>query len=131
MTVGVDRPPPPVSQERGGGDQSWVELLKASDDIEAHLLGGRLLEAGIEARNVKDRSGPAWMYGGSNPWAPVTILVRRAELEAARLVLAEISWSAPAYEANGTFSLQHPNGHNDPLTGERAIEGRRRDVCHA
>ena len=39
--------------------------------------------------------------------------------------------SAPTYEANGTFSLQHPNGHNDPLTGEGGIQGQHRDVCHA
>lgn len=100
MTVRVDKPRPPVATPRDGGGRDWVELLKARDDIEAHLLGGRLSEAGIEARNVKDRSAPgAWMYGGSNPWAPVTILVRRVELEEAKVVLAEISWTAPAYDA--------------------------------
>jgi hypothetical protein len=43
------------------------------------------------------------MYGGSNPWAPVTILVRRFQLEDARMVLAEVSFDAPAVEP------QHPS----------------------
>ena len=36
------------------------------------------------------------MLAGSNPWAPVSILVRKLQLEDARLVLAEISFSLPA-----------------------------------
>lgn len=82
-----------------GGGTGWVELSTARDDIEAHLLIGRLAESGIETRTVKDRSGPgAWLYGGSNPWAPVAILVKRIQLEDARLVLAEISWAQPAVD---------------------------------
>ncbi|MDQ3954998.1 MAG: DUF2007 domain-containing protein [Actinomycetota bacterium] len=101
MTVRVDKPTPPAIIPRDGGGRDWVELLTASDDIEAHLLTGRLSEAGIEARTVKDRSAPgAWMYGGSNPWAPVTILVRRMQLEEGKIVLAEISWTAPAFDAS-------------------------------
>jgi hypothetical protein len=99
VTVSVGKPQLPITPVRGGGGGDWVELLRARDDIEAHLLGGRLIEAGIEARTVKDRSAPgAWMYGGSNPWAPVTILVRRSSVDDARIVLAEISWAAPAYD---------------------------------
>jgi hypothetical protein len=93
--------PPPNSAEltRGGGGRGWVELVRATDDIEAHLLSGRLEEAGVETHTVKDRSAPgAWLYGGSNPWAPVVVLVRRLQLEEARLVLAEISFSGPAAE---------------------------------
>jgi Putative prokaryotic signal transducing protein len=100
VTVRVDKPAPPVTATCGGGGRDWVELLKAGNDIEAHLVSGRLTEAGVEARKVYDRSGPgAWMYGGSNPWAPVTILVRRVQLEEAKIVLAEISWTAPSYNA--------------------------------
>lgn len=81
----------------GGGGAGWVELARAHDDIEAHLLGGRLAEAGIETRTLKDRSGPgAWLLGGSDPWAPVAVFVRKVQLEDARLVLAEISWGQPA-----------------------------------
>jgi hypothetical protein len=76
-----------------------VELTRARDDIDAHLLCGRLNEAGIETRAVKDRGAPgAWMYGGSNPWAPVAIHVRKLQAEDARIVLAEIYFHAPAAE---------------------------------
>lgn len=91
-----------------GGGSGWVELVRARDDIDAHLLAGRLLEAGIESRAVKDRFAPgAWLYGGSNPWAPVTIMVRRVQLEDARLVLAEISFDAPSAGARNLGVLPH------------------------
>ncbi len=62
-------------------------------------MAGRLAEAGVEVRTLPDRAAPgAWLYGGSNPWAPVTVLVRRRQLEEARLVLVEISWSSPTAE---------------------------------
>jgi hypothetical protein len=62
-------------------------------------LAGRLAEAGVETQTLPDRTAPgAWLYGGSNPWAPVTVLVRRRQLDEARLVLVEISWSGPAAE---------------------------------
>lgn len=89
--------PPPASVFEGGGGSGWVELIRARGDIDAHLLVGRLGEAGVETRTVKDRSAPGtWMLAGSNPWAPVIILVRKLQLEDARLVLAEISFSLPA-----------------------------------
>ncbi|CAN5699407.1 hypothetical protein BH24ACT26_BH24ACT26_04680 [soil metagenome] len=93
MSVGVELPPPPGALDRaGGGGGGWTELVTARDDIDAHLLIGRLTEAGIAARSVKDRrAAGAWLYGGSNPWAPVTVWVRRLQLDDARLVLAEIS----------------------------------------
>jgi Putative prokaryotic signal transducing protein len=92
----LDLPPPPTVTGRGGGS-GWVELARARDDIEAHLLTGRLNEAGVETTVVKDRFAPgAWLYGGSNPWAPVSVYVRRFQLEEARLVLAEISYQAPS-----------------------------------
>jgi hypothetical protein len=73
-----------------------VQLYKASDDIDAHLVGGRLAEAGVATHTVKDRAAPgAWLYGGTNPWAPVIIYVRKLQLDAARMVLAEIAWAAP------------------------------------
>ena len=88
---------PPVLQDERGGDSGWVQLVTAANDIEAHLLAGRLDEAGVTTQVLKDRSAPgAWLYGGSNPWAPVAVLVRRLQLDDARLVLAEISFEAPA-----------------------------------
>jgi hypothetical protein len=89
--------PPPASVWKGGGGSGWVELIRARGDIDAHLLVGRLVEAGVETRTVTDRSAPwTWMHAGSNPWAPVSILVRKLQLEDARLVLAEISYELPS-----------------------------------
>lgn len=90
-------PPETIADPDPGGGSEWVELIKARHDIDAHLLTGRLEEAGIETRSVVDRGAPgAWLYGGSNPWAPVTVLVRRFQLEDARIVLAEISFDGPS-----------------------------------
>ncbi len=71
----------------GGGGSAWVELVTAGNDIEGHLVAGRVTAAGIEVRAV---------YGGANPWAPVTILVRKMQLMDARIALAEASFEAPA-----------------------------------
>ena len=89
--------PPPASVWKDGGGSGWVELIRARGDIDAHLLVGRLAEAGVETRTFTDRSAPwTWMHAGSDPWAPVSILVRRLQLDDARLVLAEISYELPA-----------------------------------
>ncbi|CAN5701283.1 hypothetical protein BH18ACT15_BH18ACT15_03500 [soil metagenome] len=86
-----------------------MELSRARNDIDAHLLTGRLAEAGIETRKIKQRgSSPSWLIGGSDPWAPVTVLVRRFELDEARLVLAELSWRAPAAGARQTPDAHRP-----------------------
>ncbi len=91
-----DPPPPPAERWPGGGGSGWVTLATAANDIEAHLLVGRLGEAGVDVHVLKDRSAPgAWLYGGANPWAPVHVLVRKLQLDEARLVLAEISFEAP------------------------------------
>jgi Putative prokaryotic signal transducing protein len=93
----LDLPPPPtVVPDHGGGDSDWVPLISADNDIDAHLLQGRLNEVGIEVRAIKDRSGPVWMHGGSDPWAPVAIWVRRFQLEDSRIVLAELAFRGPA-----------------------------------
>ena len=97
MTTTVDLPPPAWLDESGGsGDSGWAMLIKARHDIDAHLLTGRLSEAGIESRTMKDISAPgSWMYGGSNPWAPVAVLVKKVDLDDAKVVLAEISYEGP------------------------------------
>ena len=85
--------PPTVDDEsNGGGGRGWVELFRAANDIDAALLVGRLADRDIETRTIKDHSQPnSWLYGGSNPWAPVLVYVRRIHLIDARLLLAEIS----------------------------------------
>lgn len=79
--------------------------MKASDDIDAHLLTGRLTEAGVETTTVKERDRPgSWTLGGSDPWAPVTILVRKFQLDDARLVLAEVAFDAPTVDPGGRLA---------------------------
>ena len=95
MTTLVGSPPPPVATFEHGGGSDWVLLLSAENDIDAHLLQGRLTEAGIEVRAVKDRSGPSWLLGGSDPWSPVAIWVQRFQYDDSRIVLAELSFNAP------------------------------------
>ena len=98
MPLRLESPPPPTDAPArgGGGGRDWIELFTASDDIECHLLRGRLHEACIETHAVKDRGAPgAWMYGGSDPWAPVTIFVRRGQSTDAKLVLAEVAFEMP------------------------------------
>jgi catechol 2,3-dioxygenase-like lactoylglutathione lyase family enzyme len=90
--------PPPVDlgDEGGGGGSGWVRLLRARNDIDGHLLVGRLGEAGVEACMVWEKGAPsAWLYGASKPWSPVAVMVRRRQLDDARLVLAEVSWEGP------------------------------------
>jgi hypothetical protein len=104
----LDIPPPPTLPRRGGGGSGWTELTRAANDIDAHLLAGRLAEAGVESTTMKDRSAPgAWLYGGSNPWAPVVIMVRRLQLEDARIVLAEIAFDLPASEPRREIEERH------------------------
>lgn len=99
MPTRFDLPPPPeLTQHPDGGGSEWVRLITAENDIDAHLLEGRLNHAGIEVRTIKDRKGPSWMHGGSNPWAPVDVWVRRYQLEESRLLLAELSFNGPAAE---------------------------------
>ena len=92
LAIGVELPPPPTDVvHSGGGGDGWSELVTARNDIDAHLLLGRLAEAGVEARGVKDRrAAGAWLFGGSNPWAPVAVWVRTRQLDDARIVLAQI-----------------------------------------
>lgn len=98
MNISLEAPPPPadVAAADGGGGGDWVTLARAGDDIEAHLVIGLLHEAAIESRTLKERGAPgAWLYCGSDPWAPVTVFVRRHQLTDARLVLAEAAFAAP------------------------------------
>jgi hypothetical protein len=66
----------------------WVVLLVAADDIDAQLVAGRLAEDDIPSFLDKDRTGYGdYLLGGSNPHAPVTVLVPEEHLaEALELV---------------------------------------------
>jgi hypothetical protein len=105
----ADHDPPVYPDEQfGGGGSGWVALLRSPNDIDAHLLTGRLAEAGVESTTLKDRGAPgAWLHGSSNPWTPVTILVRKIQLEDARLVLAELAFERPAVEPKVVQTTSH------------------------
>ena len=99
VSGGGNPPPAGLEDGGGGGGSGWVTLLRAPNDIEAHLLIGRLGDAGVEGRIVRDKGAPsAWLYGASKPWAPVTVMVRLLQLDDARLVLAEVAYAAPDHE---------------------------------
>ena len=96
MPTRLDLPPPPAAVGLGyGGGSDWVQLWIAQNDIDAHLLEGRLHQEGIETRSIKDRTSAVWMFGGSDPWAPVAIWVRRFQFQDSRIVLAELSFEGP------------------------------------
>ena len=96
MPTRTDLPVPPVHAGEGdGGGSEWVQLVTARGDIDAHLLQGRLSEVGIETRAIKDHSGPVWLLGGSDPWGPVVLWVKRSQYDDSRIVLAELAFDAP------------------------------------
>ena len=68
---------------------TWEQLTTANDDIDGQLIVGMLEETGIETKLVKDRSGYGdYLFGGSNPHAPVAVHVHADDLERARRLLA-------------------------------------------
>ncbi|HWL64338.1 MAG TPA: hypothetical protein VNP73_00030 [Actinomycetota bacterium] len=80
-------------------------MCRASGEIEAHLLSGRLGACGIETHHVADRAaGEAWLHNGASPWIPIAVWVRRHQLDDARIVLAEIAFDQPAHESRSTVS---------------------------
>ncbi len=99
MRAGVDVPLPPHDEiDELGGGSGWVALARARDDIDAHLMTGRLNAAGVETSSVKEFGDGAWLHGGWDPRSPVTIMVKKLQFDDARLVMAEISFDAPAAE---------------------------------
>lgn len=61
----------------------------ARGEIEAELIVGRLRDADIDARIVRDgkQSPGAWMYVGHDPFEPMAVMVPEGDAEAAREVL--------------------------------------------
>lgn len=95
--VGAGSPPHPIDADGSGG--GWVPLTRAEHDIEAHLIQGRLDDRGIESMLVRGRGTPgSWLLAGADPWAPVTVMVRKMHVEDASIVLAEISFASPAVD---------------------------------
>lgn len=70
-------------------ESEWTVLLVAADDIDAQLVAGRLSEEDIPTFLEKDRSGYGdYLLGGSNPHAPVSVLVPQERLAEARSLMA-------------------------------------------
>ncbi len=107
MSVALGLPPPATSTPTGGSSR-WVRLCRAANDIEAHLLVGRLTEAGIESRTITDPAPGAWLFGGAHPWAPVTVFVLKIQLEDAHIALAEAAFHAPAAVTRATRGPRLP-----------------------
>jgi hypothetical protein len=106
MSVAVGLPPPVTSTPRGG-DSRWVRLCRAANDIEAHLLVGRLTEAGIQTRTITDTAPGVWLFGGGQG-APVTVFVLKIQLEDAHIALAEAAFHAPAAAAPAARASRLP-----------------------
>jgi hypothetical protein len=88
------------------GEGDWVPLASAADDIEAHLVTGALAEEGIEVHTEPLRSGSGdYLFGGSNPHAPIRLFVREAQLEEARALM---DGAARAERTSGSEADQVP-----------------------
>ena len=90
-----------------------MPVVPARGEIEAELIVGRLRDAGLDARVVRDgkQSPGAWMHAGHDPIEPMTVVVPEDEVEAARGVLSEPAEPvAPETEGDGeTGVLQSLN----------------------
>ena len=86
----------------------WVLVFSARDDVEAHLVAGRLRDAGIEPLLRRSTSGIAdYLLAGANPRAPVDILVADEDEARARGELAglDIHYDVPDQEGEPALSL--------------------------
>ncbi len=78
-------------------------LTTAGNQVEAHLIVGRLAEEGIES--VLDASNPApgaWLHPFGDPLSPVRVYVRRRDLGRASLLLHEVDHRPPDPGACGS-----------------------------
>ena len=68
-----------------------MPVVTAHGEIEAELIVGRLRDAGLDARVVRDgkQSPGAWMHAGHDPMEPMTVVVPEDEVEGARDVLEQ------------------------------------------
>ena len=111
MKTGTDLPtaPPLIERDGSGGGSEWVELVRAKDDIDAHLVSGLLTEAGIESRHVRDNRAPVWLGTGALEGS-LRVMVRKIDFEDARLLLAETALEAPSYERDERPRREPPGG---------------------
>jgi hypothetical protein len=68
-----------------------VPFMVARDDYEASLIAGRLEEAGIGSRLIKEHDAVGgFIYKGYDPTAPVAVLVPRSQLHEAQTLLGSL-----------------------------------------
>jgi hypothetical protein len=85
----------------------WALVFSARDDVEAHLVAGRLRDAGIEPLLRRSTSGIGdYLLAGANPRAPVDILVSEDDVVRARRELAglDIHYDVPDPEGEPALS---------------------------
>jgi hypothetical protein len=81
----------PGPREGLDDEVDWQPLTVAADDIDSHLLAGRLEEEGVPVLFARDVSGYGdYLFGGANPHAPVHIMVPKDLLSEARRVVESV-----------------------------------------
>ena len=99
----IDRPPKSPGMERGGGGGRWKVLTVAKDQLTAHLIEGLLASEGIEAVLDRTNLAPgAFLKPFGDALAPVKVLVREPDFDAATLALAEVDHRPPDADAKGS-----------------------------
>src|SRR3979411_2681699 len=86
-----DGAPPPGPRDPGGhGGGGWALLPVAANQVIAYLIRGRLAQEGIEVVLDSSNASPgAWLHPFGDPASPVRVVVRRAQLTEASLLLHE------------------------------------------
>jgi hypothetical protein len=98
----------------------WRVIERAGNEIDARLIAGHLQDAGIKVVLEKDNSGYGdYLYGGSNPNAPVSLLVPETQWDAATAVLDEVSVDLTA----PVVSIETPDEGDDPAEGDDPSAG--------
>ncbi len=96
----IDRPPGAPRLRRGGGGH-WKVLTVAKDHLTAHLIEGLLASVGIVVVLDETNLAPgAFLQPFGDPLAPVKVLVREPDFDAATLALAEVDHRPPKADAH-------------------------------
>ena len=113
-----------LGPREGSRDEvDWLPLTVAADDIDSHLLAGRLEEEGVPVLFARDVSGYGdYLFGGANPHAPVHIMVPKDRLEEARRVVESVGH--PAVDEEGGWGNLSPSA-DDGLDVPTLAAGKR------
>jgi len=99
----IERPPKSPGMERGRGGGQWKVLTVAKDQFTAHLIEGLLGSEGIDVVLDETNLTPgAFLKPFGDPLAPVKVLVRTFDFDAATLALAEVDHRPPDADAKAS-----------------------------